>query len=106
DRFDYAQTVVRYLPGNEAKAEQVATRLNATPKVEVTNFIANADVVVVVGADWQGARSTPGPIVPLPTTSSTSSTSSTTSTTTTEPAPTTTSTTIGVVPQTPEDVSC
>ncbi len=124
DRFDYAQTVVRYLPGNEAKAEQVASVLTATPKLEVTNFIANADVVVVVGADWQGTRSTPGPTVPLPSTSSsstsssstnssksskssksTSSTTSTTSSTTVPPAPTT-STTIGVVPQTPEDVSC
>ena len=67
DRFDYAQTVVRYLPGDEAKAQQVASRLNATPIVEETNFIVSADVVVVVGADWQGVRSSPGPTVSLPT---------------------------------------
>lgn len=98
DRFDYARTVVRYLPGDEAKAEQVASRLGATPIVEKTNYIVGADVVVVVGADWQGVRSTPGPTVSLPTN---------TTTTTTAPAvaPSTT-TTIGVVPQTPEDVSC
>jgi hypothetical protein len=89
---------VRYLPGDEAKAEQVASRLGATPIVEKTNYIVGADVVVVVGADWQGVRSTPGPTVSLPTN---------TTTTTTAPAvaPSTT-TTIGVVPQTPEDVSC
>jgi hypothetical protein len=90
---------VRYLPGNEGKAEQVASRLNATPIVEKTNYIAGADVVVVVGADWQGVRSTPGPTVSLPTN---------TTTTTTAPvvAPSTSTTTVGVVPQTPEDVSC
>jgi LCP family protein required for cell wall assembly len=105
DRFDYSQTVVRYLPGNEAKAEQVASYLAATPVLEQTSFIVSADVVVVVGADWQGTRSAPGPTVPLP-----ESSASTTSTTTTTAPPstdnTTTSTTIGVVPQTPQDVSC
>ena len=99
DRFDYARTVVRYLPGDEGKAEQVASRLNVTPIVEKTNYIAGADVVVVVGADWQGVRSTPGPTVSLPT-------SSTTTTTAPVVSPSTTTTTVGVVPQTPEDVSC
>ena len=101
DRFDYKQTVVRYLPGNEAQAQQVASRLNATPIVETTNYIVNADVVVVVGADWQGARSSPGPTVALP-----GKTTTTSSTTVPSAALSTTSTTVGVVPQTPEDVSC
>jgi LCP family protein required for cell wall assembly len=102
DRFDYAQTVVRYLPGDEGKAEQVASHLNATPIVEETNYIVSADVVLVVGSDWQGVRSSPGPTVSLP--ASTSNT--TTSTTTAQADVPSTSTTIGVVPQTPEDVSC
>jgi LCP family protein required for cell wall assembly len=100
DRFDYPRTILRYLPGNEGKAEAVASRLNAAPIVEQTNYIVGADLVVIVGADWQGIRSTPGPTVPLPT-------NTTTTTTTTAPvAAPSTSTTIGVVPQTPQDVSC
>jgi hypothetical protein len=95
DRFDYSQTVIRYLPGNEAKAETLASHLNASPQLEKTNFIANADLVLVVGSDWQGTRSTPGSTVPL-----------STSTTSPSDAVPSTSTTIGVVPQTPEDVSC
>jgi len=118
DRFDYAQTVVRYLPGNEAKAEQVASYLNAPPVLEATDYAPNADVVVVVGADWQGVRTTPGPTVPLPTTSTLppttvrgkgTTTTTTNTTTTTVPggtAPSVTATTLGVVPQQPEDVSC
>jgi LCP family protein required for cell wall assembly len=118
DRFDYHQTVVRYLAGNEQKAERVASFLNATPVLEETNYIVGADVVVVVGSDWQGVRSSPGPTVPLPTTSTTTSTTvkgrattTTNTTTTTVPgavttAPSITTTTVGVVPQTPQDVSC
>jgi LCP family protein required for cell wall assembly len=97
DRFDYTQTVVRYLPGNEAKAELVASYLDAPPKFEQTNYIAGADVVVVVGSDWQGVRSAPGPTQPLPSASSTVPS---------EPPPVRTSTTIGVVPQAPQDVTC
>jgi LCP family protein required for cell wall assembly len=100
DRFDYPRTVVRYLPGDEGKALQVASHLNAPPIVEETNYIVSADVVVVVGADWQGARSSPGATDSLPT-----DTDATSTTTTTATVPSTT-TTIGVVPQTPEDVSC
>jgi hypothetical protein len=100
DRFDYPRTVVRYLPGDEGKALQVASHLNTPPIVEETNYIVSADVVVVVGADWQGARSSPGATDSLPT-----DTDATSTTTTTATVPSTT-TTIGVVPQTPEDVSC
>jgi LCP family protein required for cell wall assembly len=100
DRFDYPRTVVRYMPGDEGKAVQVASHLNVPPIVEETNYIVNADVVVVVGADWQGARSSPGATDALPTSTDTTST-----TTTPNTVPSTT-TTIGVVPQTPEDVSC
>jgi LCP family protein required for cell wall assembly len=100
DRFDYPRTVVRYLPGDEGKALQVASHLNAPPIVEETKYIVSADVVVVVGADWQGARSSPGATDSLPT-----DTDATSTTTTTATVPSTT-TTIGVVPQTPEDVSC
>jgi LCP family protein required for cell wall assembly len=103
DRFDYPRTIVRYLSGNEAKAEQVASRLNATPILQQTNYIVGADLVVIVGADWQGLRSSPGPTVSLPT-NTTNTTTTTTASAVALPPPT--STTIGIVPQTPQDVSC
>lgn len=111
DRFDYAQTTIRYLPGSEARAEQVASYLVAPPVFEEVNFLIDADVSVVVGADWQGVRSSPGPTVPLPTTTTTQGRRTTTTTTLpggVAPSTTssTTSTTMGVVPQTPQDVHC
>ena len=111
DAFDYTQTKIRYLPGSEERASQVASYLVATPIFEEVPFLIDADVSVVVGSDWQGVQSAPGPTVPLSTTTTQSrSTTTTTTTTTTVPngsAPSsTTSTTIGVVPETPQDVVC
>ena len=109
--FDYAQTTIRYLQGSEARAEQLASYLVAPPTIEEVPFLIDTDVSVVVGADWQGVRSSPGPTVPLSTTTTTTGRASTTTTTTTtlpggEASSSTTSTTVGVVPQTPQDVHC
>ncbi|MEY2450005.1 MAG: hypothetical protein QOH79_3481 [Acidimicrobiaceae bacterium] len=108
--FDYAQTTIRYLPGSEARAQQVGSYLVAPPVFEEVSFLIDTDLSVVIGADWQGVRSTPGPTVPLSTTTTTTSRRSTTTTTTTTTpdagASSTTSTSIGVVPQTPQDVHC
>ena len=115
--FDFAQTTIRYLPGGEERAQQVASYLVANPVLEEVTFLLDADVSVVVGADWQGVRSAPGPTTPLPTTTTTTvrgrrTTTTTTTTTTTVPGgsvpplSSTTTTTAGVVPQTPEDVHC
>jgi len=72
--------------------------------------LLQSDVNLVIGADWQGVRSTPGPLPDLPTTTAPTSTTApsgrTTTTTTTVPASSTTSTTVGVVPETPPDVRC
>ena len=108
ERFDFAQTTIRYLPGSEAHAQLLASYLVAPPAFEKVDFLLNADVSVVVGADWQGVRSAPNPTMPLPATDSSSSSGVTTSTTTTTvPGAAPTSTTVeGVVPQTPQDVHC
>jgi hypothetical protein len=115
ERFDFAQTTIRYLPGGEERAQRVASYLVAPPVFEQVNFLLDADVSVVVGADWQGVRTSPGPTLPLPTTTSPPVTSrgqrtTTTTTTTVRGGSTstgsTTSTTLGVVPQTPQDVRC
>jgi LCP family protein required for cell wall assembly len=109
--FDYAQTTIRYLRGSEGRAQQVASYLVVPPVIEEVSFLIDTDVTVVVGSDWQGVRSSPGPTVPLSTTTTGRRTTTTTTTTTTtvpggaSPS-STTSTTVGVVPQTPQDVHC
>jgi LytR cell envelope-related transcriptional attenuator len=114
--FDFAQTTIRYLPGSEAHAQQVASYLESPPILEEVPYLINAEVSVVIGADWKGVRSAPGPTVPLPTTTTTTvpgrrgtTTTTTTTTATTVPGASTsstTTTTLGVVPETPQDVRC
>jgi LCP family protein required for cell wall assembly len=116
ERFDFQQTTIRYLPGAEERARQVASYLVTTPAFEEVPFLVQSNVSVVIGTDWQGVLDTPGPLPDLPTTtSSTTSTTvrpgrtTTTTTTTTvpgQPAGSTTTTVLGVVPTTPEDVRC
>jgi LCP family protein required for cell wall assembly len=105
--FDLSQTTIRYVQGGEARAQRVASFLVAPPILEEVPFLINAEVSVVIGADWQGVRPAPSTITTAPTTS----TDPRAGTTTTavpggEPSTSTTSTTIGVVPQTPQDVRC
>ena len=110
--FDYAQTTIRYLPGSEERAQQLGSYLVAPPIFEEVEFLIDTDVSVVVGADWQGVRSEPGPVTQLATTTTApnrkTTTTSTTTTTTVPGVPPSslTTTTIGVVPQTPQDVHC
>jgi LCP family protein required for cell wall assembly len=105
--FDYAQTTIRYLRGSEARAEQLASYLVAPPTIEEVPYLIDTDVSVVVGADWQGVRSSPGPTVPLATTTTITNRPTTTTTSVpADPSASTTSTTVGVVPQTPQDVRC
>ena len=110
ERFDFAQTTIRYLPGSEAHAQLLASYLVVPPAFEKVDFLLNADVSVVVGADWQGVRSSPNPTMPLPSSTTepraSGRSTTTTTTTTTVPGAPTTSTTIGVVPQAPQDVHC
>ena len=111
ERFDFAQTTIRYLPGSEAHAQLLASYLVSPPAFEQVDFLLNADVSVVVGADWQGVRSSPNPTMPLPTstteaTGNRSTTTTTTVPTTDEPTTTTSTTITGIVPETPQDVHC
>jgi LCP family protein required for cell wall assembly len=114
-RFDYQQSTIFYLPGNEAKAQQLASYLVGPAEIKPALYLSNADVSLVIGADWQGVRSSPAPTVPIPDTTTTvppkNARTSTTTTTTVSPKATTTTesttTTIaGVVPSAPEDVHC
>jgi len=101
ERFDFAETVVRYMPGQEATAQFVASQLEAGARLEQVPDTYAADVVVVTGFDYTGVKTT---LVP-PSTATTVPPASTPTTTTTLPdLPTTT--VAGEVPTAPEGQSC
>lgn len=52
DRDDYAKTVVRYAPGNEAPAATVAKALHGA-RTEAVPSMSNAWITVVVGRDYE-----------------------------------------------------
>jgi hypothetical protein len=125
DRFDYARTVVRYAPGDEAQAAEVARWLVAEPVFEPVSDLSGGDVVVVTGVDWSGVRSTPDAASAVPSSPSTAaststaegstdtggtSTSAAAATSSTQPTTATSSTTattvVGQVPEQPADVDC
>ncbi len=74
ERFDFANTVVRYTPGNEASADLVRRYLVAGAQLEEVADLP-APVVVVTGLDYAGVNAEPAP-------------SDSTTTTTTTVAPT------------------
>ena len=77
ERFDFAETVVRYMPGQEATAQFVASQLEAGARLEPVPNTYGVDVVVVTGFDYAGIKTT---LVP-PSTATTAPPASTTSTT-------------------------
>ena len=79
ERFDFATTVVRYTPGNEASADLVRRYLVAGAQLEEVADLP-APVVVVTGLDYAGVSAEPAP--------------SDSTTTTSPPPPTEPSTTI------------
>ena len=57
DSYTYAQTVVRYGPGKEARAELLRNQLVAGAVVEADSSLTHVDVALVLGADYTGVRS-------------------------------------------------
>jgi hypothetical protein len=82
---DAPATTVRYAAGAEAMAHLVARYVSGPVRYEVADDLDDVDVVLVTGADWEGAvpAARPADAVPGPTTT-------TTTTTTTPEAPTST----------------
>jgi len=105
ERFDVTETLVRYLAGNEAKADLVARYLDPSARLELVEGGLDADVVVVTGSRLTGVRAEPRPPGPS-TTATTTTTVPSSSTTTTASTSTTSTTVVGYVPQTPEGVDC
>jgi LCP family protein required for cell wall assembly len=103
DRFDYQQSVVRYVPGSGAAADLVARSLVNGAELQEVPLLPESDVHLVVGADYAGVLDEPRPPDPSSTTTSTTTPFGTSSTSSSS---TTSTTVVGEVPETPEDVSC
>lgn len=89
ERFDFADTVVRYTPGNEVAADLVMRHLAAGAQLEEVAELP-APVVVVTGLDYAGVNADPAP-----------STLSTTTTSAPPPVDGSTTSTTGVVGEVP-----
>jgi len=100
--FRNPRTEIRYAPGAENSAVQLARYLDGDPKFTVDKTLAVTNVVLVTGRDFTGIRTAPRPE------SDFSAFLATTTTTTVAPggpvAPPTTSR--GMVPQTPPGETC
>jgi hypothetical protein len=56
-----ARTVIRYGPGQEAKAQLLARYLAAGADIQQQPGLGGVDVVLVVGRDFAGVLATPRP---------------------------------------------
>lgn len=54
--YDFAQTVVRHAPGQQAKANALRNALAAGAGIEEDNALVGADVALVLGLDYNGLR--------------------------------------------------
>lgn len=61
ERFDFAQTTIRYQPGQEAAADLVRRSLDGPVVLEAVELIDGADVVLITGQDFGTVRSEPTP---------------------------------------------
>ncbi len=100
--FRNAVTQVRYAPGADASAVELARYLNGTPQFELDKTLAGTSLVLITGRDFQGLAAAARPATDF---------SSFLATTTTAPAdgslPTDTPTTqAGMVPATPDGQVC
>ena len=110
ERFDFTETVVRYVAGGEAKAALVARYLDPSARLELVEGPLGADVAVVTGQDYAGVLATPRPPDPATTATTTASTVPSSTTTTTSDgsssSSTTSTTVVGFVPEVPPGVDC
>jgi LCP family protein required for cell wall assembly len=90
DRFDVPLTTISYVPGAEARATLLARYLKG-PAVLQAGAVVDADVDLLMGADWQGVLDQPRP---APTTTTAPGTASPGPTTTVAAAPLPTPSTI------------
>ena len=58
---DYQETVVQYAPGQQAKAAFLRSLLSSGASLEQDSTLSGADVVLVLGADYDGLHTPPAP---------------------------------------------
>jgi hypothetical protein len=68
DSYKYRQSVIRYAPGQLAKAQLVQSYLQAgaDAKLEQDNSLRTVDLTFVIGSDYTGIRATPAAQPPEP----------------------------------------
>ena len=62
--YDFAQTIVRYAPGQQAKGALLRSSLVAGASLEEDKTLAGSDVALVVGLDYNGLKTTATPAAP------------------------------------------
>jgi hypothetical protein len=103
DSYDYAETVIRYTPGNQLLAAFLARFLPENPVIEEVESLGDANLELVTGLDFGGIVDEPrseaavATLTPRTTAPDDTTTSTTGSTTTT---------TMGRIPEQPPDRPC
>jgi LCP family protein required for cell wall assembly len=59
NNFNYTTTQIRYRPGNEAKAELLASAVKGESQLQADSSIQNADVELITGQTYQGISTRP-----------------------------------------------
>jgi LCP family protein required for cell wall assembly len=59
NNFSYTSSVIRYLPGNEAKAQLLASAVQGNTQLQVDSSLQGADVVLITGQSYLGISSVP-----------------------------------------------
>ena len=108
ERFDFAHSVVRYAPGNEAIAQYVAAQIAGGADLQEVGSTYVADVIVVTGADYTGlVPELQPPPTPLDDGGGGGAVDQPSATTIpTDDSSATTTTQLGVVPQAPPGEDC
>lgn len=84
--YDFAQTVIRYAPGQQPKAALLRSNLVAGAAIEEDKTLAGADVALVLGVDFNGLKASTAPATGAPSTATPSSATPETTPTTRAPA--------------------
>jgi LCP family protein required for cell wall assembly len=59
NNFSYTSSVIRYLPGNEAKAQLLASAVRGGSQLQVDSSLQGADVELITGQTYQGITTLP-----------------------------------------------
>jgi hypothetical protein len=59
NNFSYTSSVVRYLPGNEAKAQLLASAVQGNTQLQVDSSLQGADVELITGQSYTGIATVP-----------------------------------------------